>query len=79
LSGEKDMAMLETKDLFVLEYSFKQKAWRVESLEEALRYNIGWFAKGEGGSDYRILTISGSKDQLREFKKSLIKQKEEMG
>lgn len=70
--------MLETKSFFVLEYSLQQKAWRIDGLEKALAYNIGSFAKGEAGNDYKILAISESRDQLREFKKSLVKHKEEM-
>jgi hypothetical protein len=73
------MSMLETKGLLALEYSFQQKRWRINSLEEVLRYSIGWFAKGEAGNDYRILAISESRDQLREFQKMLIKQREEIG
>ena len=65
--------MLDTKGLFALEYSFKQNAWRIEDLEVALKYNIGWLAKGEPGNDYRIMAISDSRDQLRDFKKSLAK------
>lgn len=76
---ERVMSMLETKGLFVLEYSLQQKAWRINSLEVTLKYNIGSFAKGKAGNDYRILAISESRDQLREFKKSLVKQREEMG
>ena len=38
--------MLETYNLFALEYSFQQKMWRIINLEEALQYIIGWFAKG---------------------------------
>ncbi len=71
--------MLEKKGLFVLEYSFQQKAWRIEDLDEVLKYNIGWFARDEAGNDFKILAISESRDQLREFRKSLVKQKEEMG
>jgi hypothetical protein len=74
--------MLDTKGLFALEYSFRQNAWRINDLEVALKYNIGWFAKGEPGDDYRILAISDSRDQLRDFKKSLEKranQKEVVG
>ncbi len=70
--------MLNTKGLFVLEYSFHQKAWRIEDLEVALNHNIGWFAKGEPGDDYRIFAISLSRSQLMEFKKSLLKQREEI-
>jgi hypothetical protein len=66
--------MLDTKGLFALEYSFQQNAWRIEDLEVALKYNVGWFAKGAPGDDYRILAISDSRDQLRDFKKSLVKQ-----
>ena len=66
--------MLDTKDLFALKYSFQQNAWRIEDLEVALKYNIGWLAKVEPGEDYRILAISDSRDQLRDFKKSLAKQ-----
>jgi hypothetical protein len=65
--------MLDTKGLFVLEYSFQRNAWRIDDLEVALKYNIGWLAKGEPGDDYRILAISDSRDQLRDFKKSLTK------
>ncbi len=71
--------MLDTKGLFVLEYSFQKKAWRIDDLEVALKYNLGWWAKGEPGDDYRIMAISDSRDRLRDFKKSLanqIKQKE---
>jgi len=71
--------MLETKDLFVLEYSLQQKAWRIDCLEVILKYNIGTFAKGEVGNDFRILAVSESRDQLWEFKKSLVKQKEKIG
>jgi hypothetical protein len=71
--------MLETKYLFVLEYSLQQNTWRINSLEGILKYNIGLFAKGETGNDYRILAISESRDQLREFKKSLVKQRKEIG
>jgi RecA-family ATPase len=73
---ERNVSMLETKGLFVLEYSFHQKAWRIHDLETTLKYNIGSFAKGEDGDDYRILAISESREQLREFRKSLDKQKE---
>ena len=66
--------MLDTKGLFALEYSFQQNAWRINDLEIALKYNIGWFAKGEPRDDYRILAISDSRDQLRDFRKSLVKQ-----
>jgi hypothetical protein len=65
--------MLDTKGLFVLEYSFQKKAWRIADLEAALKYNLGWLAKGEPGDDYRILAISDSRGQLRDFKKSLVK------
>ena len=74
--------MLDTKGLFVLEYSFQKKAWCIADLEVALKYNLGWLAKGEPGDDYRILAISDSRDQLRNFKKSLAKginQKEVIG
>ena len=67
--------MLETKDLLVLEYSLQKRAWRIDNLETVLTYNLGWFAKGVAGDDYRILAISASRDQLREFKKSIVKQK----
>lgn len=70
--------MLETKGFFVLEYSLQQKAWRIDSLEKALTYNIGSFAKDEAGNDYKILAISESRDQLREFKRSLVKQRKEI-
>lgn len=70
--------MLNTKGLFVLEYSFQQKAWRIDNLEVALKYNTGWFAKGEVGDDYRILAISESRSQLREFKKSLLKRRADL-
>ena len=66
--------MLDTKGLFALEYSFQQNAWRINDLEIALKYNIGWLAKGEPRDDYRILAISDSRDQLRDFRKSLVKQ-----
>ena len=66
--------MLDTKDLFALKYSFQQNAWRIEDLEVALKYNIGWLAKGEPGDDYRIMAISDSRDRLRDFKKSLANQ-----
>ncbi len=72
------ISMLNTKGLFVLEYSFQRKAWRIENLEVILKYNIGWFAKGEPGDDYGILAISESRDQLREFKKSLLKQRADL-
>jgi hypothetical protein len=74
--------MLDTKGLFVLEYSFQKKAWRIADLEVALKYNLGWWAKGKPGDDYRILAISDSRDQLRDFKKALAKginQKEVIG
>jgi hypothetical protein len=74
MESERVIPMLDTKGLFVLEYSFQQKAWRIDSLDVALKYNIGWLAKGESGNDYRILAISDSRDQLREFKNSLRKQ-----
>ena len=67
--------MLETKGLFVLEYSFQHKRWRINSLDESLGYNIGWFAKGEAGNDYKMFAISESRDQLREYSKTLAKQK----
>jgi len=70
--------MLQTKDLFALEYNFRQRIWRINNLEETLAYNIGWFAKGEDKNDYRILAISKSREQLREFKKSLVEQKEKI-
>jgi hypothetical protein len=76
---ERIISMLETKDLFALEYSLQQRAWRIDSLEVVLKHNIGEFAKGEVGNDYMILAISESRDQLREYKKSLIKQKEKLG
>jgi hypothetical protein len=66
--------MLDTKGLFVLEYSFQEKDYLIDSLDAALKYNIGWLAKGEPGKDYRILAISESRDQLREFRDSLRKQ-----
>ena len=66
--------MLDTKGLFALEYSFQQNAWRIEDLEVALKYNIGWFAKGEPGNDYRILAMSDSRSSLRDFKNSLAEQ-----
>ena len=66
--------MLDTKGTFALEYSFQQHAWRINDLEAALKYHIGWLAKGEPGDDYRILAVSDSRDQLRGFKKSLAKQ-----
>ncbi|HLO29653.1 MAG TPA: hypothetical protein VK249_10990 [Anaerolineales bacterium] len=75
----KGMPMLDTRGLLVLEYSPREKAWRIDDLEVVLKQNIGWFAKGEAGNDYRILAISESRDQLREYKKSLVKQKEAMG
>ena len=65
--------MLETKGLFALEYSFQQNAWRIEDLEVALIHNIGWLAKGERGDDFRIMAISDSRDELRDFKRSLTK------
>jgi hypothetical protein len=74
--------MLDTKGLFVLEYSFQKNAWRIDDLEVVLKYNLGWWAKGEPGDDYRIMAISDSRDQLRDFKKSLAKginQKEVIG
>lgn len=74
MESERVTPMLDAKGLFVLEYSFLQKAWRIDSLDAALKYNIGWLAKGEPGNDYRILAISESREQLREFKGSLRKQ-----
>lgn len=71
---ERRIIMLDTKGLFALKYSFQQHAWRIDDLEVALKYNIGWLAKGEPGDDYRILAISDSRDQLRDFKKSLAEQ-----
>ncbi len=66
--------MLDTKGLFVLEYSFQQNAWRINDLEVTLKYNIGWWAKGDPGDNYRILAISNSRDELRGFKNSLARQ-----
>jgi hypothetical protein len=68
--------MIDARGLFVLEYSFQKKAWRIINLEEALQYNIGWWAKGEAGNDHKILAISASRQQLREYRKSLVAQKE---
>jgi hypothetical protein len=79
---EGENSMLDTKGLFALEYSFQKKAWRIDDLEVSLKYNLGWLAKGEPGDDYRILAISDSRDQLRDFKKSFVKginQKEVIG
>jgi hypothetical protein len=70
--------MLDTEGLFVLEFSHQQKVYHIDSLDNVLRFNIGWFAKGEVGNDYKILAISDSRDELREFKKSLLKQLEEI-
>lgn len=66
--------MFDPKDLFVLEYSHQQKSWHIDSLENALRVNLGWFTKGEVGNDYKILAISESRDELRDFKKVILKQ-----
>jgi hypothetical protein len=66
--------MLDPKNLFVLDYSNQQKAWHVDSLENVFRFNLGWFVKGEVGNDYKILVISDSRDELRDFKKVIRKQ-----
>jgi hypothetical protein len=78
LQFERMCSILETKSLFVLEYSFHLKRLRINSLDESFRYNLGWFARGEPGNDYKMLAISSSRDQLREFRKLLDKQKKEM-
>lgn len=74
---ERAMTMLEIKGLFALQYSLVEKDWRIEDLEVVLERNTGWFAKDEAGSDYKILAISGSRDQLRAYRKSLAKHKGE--
>jgi hypothetical protein len=80
LKGEKRRKpMLEARGLFALVYSPEEKAYRIEDLEMVLRCNIAWFARGEVGKDYGILAISESREQLRGFWKSLVKQKETIG
>lgn len=76
---ERAKFMLDTKGLFALEYSLQEKAWQINDLEVVLKRNLGLFAKDEVGKDYRILAVSESTDELREFRKSLVKHKEAMG
>jgi len=71
--------MLETRGLFALVYSPQVKALRIDDLEMVLRHNLGCFAKGDLGNDYKILAISESREELRAFGKPLVKQKERMG
>lgn len=70
------LEMLETKGLFALEYSPQTNTLRIEDLEVVLKHNLGCFATGEGENGYVILAIARSRQQLREFTKSLAKEKE---
>ncbi len=51
----------------------------MDSLDNVLKFNLGWLVKGETGYDYKILAISDSRDELREFRLAILKKIEETG
>lgn len=67
--------MLDTRGLFALEYSPQENTLRIDDLEVVLKHNLGYFAKGEAGNGYVILAVARSRQELREFRKSVVKQK----
>ncbi len=71
--------MLDTKGLFALEYSPKEKNWRIEDFDVVLKHNLGWCAKGKAENGYIIVAVAASREELRDFSKSLNKQKVAMG
>lgn len=71
--------MLDTKGLFALEYSPREKNWRIEDLDVVLKRNLGWWAQGKAENGYIIVAIADSREELRDFSKSLVKRKVAMG
>jgi hypothetical protein len=64
---------LGTKGLFALEYSPRTNTLRIEDLEVVLQHNLGCYAKGDAENGYVILAIAESRQELRQFSRTIVK------